>query len=130
MPGPEKILLIEDNKELSKLLSQRLREEGYVVDTAADGQEGLDKVTAAAPDLIIADLAMPKLNGNVVVRILKLSPNYAKIPIIMLSAFVSPEMKGGVEVPADCYMSKPFDEPVLLSKIRDLLDGRAQLSAV
>ena len=130
MPESEKILLIEDNKELSKLLSQRLREEGYMVDAAADGQEGLDKVAAVVPDLIIADLAMPKVNGNVVVRILKLSPNYSRIPIIMLSAFVSPEMKTGVEVPADCYMSKPFDEPILLGKIRDLLDSRAQFSNV
>jgi len=130
MPEPEKILLIEDNKELSKLLSLRLREEGYVVDIAGDGQEGLDKVAAAVPDLIVADLAMPKVNGNVVVRILKLSPNFSKIPIIMLSAFVSPEMKNGVEVPADYYMSKPFDEPILLRKIRDLLDSRPQLSNV
>lgn len=122
-----KILVIEDNKDLLKLLAQRIREEGYEVLTAADGQQGLDIVHAEDPDLVIADLAIPKMTGNVVVRIMKQSPKFFHTPVIMLSAFVSPDMQSNVEVPADCYMAKPFNEEILMRKIEDLIakSGRA-----
>lgn len=122
MADCEKILLIEDNRELLKLLAQRLREEGYDVETCEDGQQGLEMAKSSLPDLIIADLAIPKLPGNVVVRILKQSPKHRTIPIIMLSAFVSPEMQHNVELPADCYMTKPFKEDALLRKIEELIE--------
>lgn len=122
MQGRGKILIIEDNNELLKLLAQRIREEGYDVATAEDGQAGLEKAISDLPDLVIADLAIPKMPGNAVVRILKQSPKHARIPVIMLSAFVSPDMQRSVEIPADCYMSKPFKEDLLLQKIEELIE--------
>jgi len=123
MPS-HKIVIVEDNQELSKLLALRLREEGYDVYIAGDGQAGLLKVQTEQPDLLIVDLAMPRLPGNRVIRILRDDPACRDIPIIMLSAFVTPEMRNNVEVPADCYMSKPFDETVLVSKIDELISKR------
>lgn len=119
-----KILIIEDNQELSRLLAHRLRDEGYKVFQAEDGQKGLLKVQTEQPDLLIVDLAMPRLPGNRVIRILKDDPAFQDIPIIMLSAFVTPEMKERVEVPADCYISKPFDEKFLLNKVDELISRR------
>lgn len=119
-----KILIIEDNQELSRLLAHRLRDEGYKVFQAEDGQKGLLKVQTEQPDLLIVDLAMPRLPGNRVIRILKDDPAFQDIPIIMLSAFVTPEMKESVEVPADCYISKPFDEKFLLNKVDELISRR------
>ncbi len=117
-----KILIIEDDRELLKLLAHRMEEEGYTVETASDGQAGLELAKVIHPDLVISDLAIPKLSGSVVVRILKQSPKHRQIPIIMLSAFVSPEMQEGVEIPADCYMSKPFQEASLLRKVEELIE--------
>ncbi len=125
-----KILIIEDNKDLLKLLAQLIRDQGYEVSTAVDGQEGLEKVQTEEPDLVIADLAIPKMTGNVVVRILKQSPRFVRLPIIMLSAFVSPDMQFNVEVPADCYMSKPFNEEALLHKIEELIAKSGREKAV
>ena len=125
-----KILIIEDDRELLKLLAQRVREEGYEVETAADGHVGLEMAKLNAPDLVISDLAIPKLSGSMVVRILKQSPKHRRIPIVMLSAFVSPEMHDGVEIPADFYMSKPFQEGALMKKIEELIEkNRPQVLA-
>jgi len=119
-----KIVIVEDNAELARLLLARLREEGYEVYHGSDGQQGLMKIQSEQPDLVIVDLAMPKLPGNRVVRILRDDIACRDIPIIMLSAFVTPEMRESVEVPADCYMSKPFDESVLISKVDELIARR------
>lgn len=119
-----KIVIAEDNQELSLLLAERLREEGYDVHRAKDGQRGFLKVQAERPDLLIVDLAMPKLSGNRVVRMLREDLSCCDIPIIMLSAFVTPDMVGNVEVPADCYMTKPFNEESLISKIDELISRR------
>ncbi len=123
MSDKKKILLIEDVKEVQIVVSTRLRANGYQVVTAKDGQEGLAKVDLEKPDLIITDLALPKVTGNVIVRILKKSEKHKQIPIIMLSAFVHAGTGAGVEVPADAYIAKPFDAEVLLGKIKELLGG-------
>lgn len=117
----KKILVIEDQKDLLKLLESRLKSAGYSITTALDGQEGMEKVSTAKPDLIITDLAMPGMPGSSIVRILKGSDEYKHIPIIMLSAFVNENMGESVEVPADCYMRKPYNAESLLTKIQELL---------
>jgi len=117
----KKILIIEDQKNLVKLLESRLKAAGYSVVTALDGQEGMEKVPSVKPDLIITDLAMPGMPGSSIVRILKGSDEYKHIPIIMLSAFVNENMKQSVEIPADVYIRKPYDSELLLKKIQELL---------
>ena len=117
----KKILIIEDQKSLIQLLSARLKSAGYQVFSAMDGTTGLDQVPVVRPDLVITDLALPGMNGNVIVRILKTSGQFKSIPILMLSAFVDESMKSGVEVPADAYMPKPFEPEKLLAKVSELL---------
>lgn len=117
----KKILVIEDQKDLAKLLESRLKAAGYKVHVSLDGQAGMQDVLKFNPDLIVTDLAMPGIPGNTIIRILKASEQHKHIPIIMLSAFVSDSMGAGVEVPADCYLRKPYQAEVLLAKIKELL---------
>lgn len=117
----KKILIIEDQKDIAKLLGLRLKAAGYTVATSLDGQAGMQQVAKVNPDLIITDLALPGIPGSTVVRLLKASDQYKHIPIIMLSAFVSDSMSAGVEVPADFYIRKPYQAEELLAKIRELL---------
>lgn len=118
---PKKILVIEDQVQIIKLLTGRLKASGYNVVSALDGLEGLEKVKKELPDLVITDLALPKMVGSTIVRIMRGSEQYKHIPIIMLSAFVHENMAQGVEVPADAYIPKPFEAEKLLAKIRELL---------
>ena len=114
----KKILLIEDQPEMVKLIKTRLKANGYDVVTAGDGVEGVEKVKTQKPDLVITDLALPKMTGNVVVRVIKKTEELKHIPVIMLSAFVRGNEKDSLEVPADDYMAKPFDAAMLLEMIK------------
>ncbi len=118
----KKILVIEDQPPILKLISSRLKSQGYLVLAAEDGQMGIEMIKAENPDLIITDLAMPKIPGNVVVRIVKQSKNHSHIPVIMLSAFIHGGEKETVEIPADEYIPKPFDGDLLLAKVKALLE--------
>jgi len=118
----KKILIIEDQPPIVKSLKTRLKALGHDVVTAQDGHEGVEKVKMEVPDLIITDLAMPKMTGNVVVRILKQSQEFQHIPIIMLSAFIRGNENESVEVPADAYVPKPFDANALMVRVQTLLE--------
>jgi len=125
-----KIVLVDDNLELMRLLAGRLREEGYEIYQAEDGQKGLLKVQAEQPDLLIVDLQMPRLPGHRMIKILRDDRACRDIPIIMLSAFVTPEMRENVEAPADFYITKPFDETALMNKIDELITKRRGQSSL
>src|SRR3989339_345444 len=81
----KKILVVDDEPDVVKLLKVRLEASGYAVIEAYDGQEGLDKAHNEMPDLIILDLMLPKLNGYQVCRMLKFDEDYKNIPIIILT---------------------------------------------
>jgi two-component system alkaline phosphatase synthesis response regulator PhoP len=113
----EKILIIEDEADLVKGLGLNLADEGYEVDWASDGQEGLRKALAEAPDLIILDLMLPKMSGLDVCR--ELRQKKAVVPIIMLTAKGEEVDKVvGLEIGADDYMTKPFSVRELLARIK------------
>lgn len=113
----EKILIIEDDESLAKGLSLNLRAEGYQVDWASDGLEGLRKAVAAAPDLILLDLMIPKIQGLEVCR--KLRQKNIRIPVIMLTAKGNEIDKVvGLEIGADDYMTKPFSLRELLARVK------------
>ncbi len=116
-----KILIIEDQTVIIKLLKTRFKAVGHEVISAEDGHAGLEMVKKDMPDLIITDLAMPKMTGNTVIRILKKSDAFKHIPIIMLSAFIRGTEKDAVEVPADEYIAKPFSAEALIGKVQELL---------
>lgn len=87
----KKILIIEDDKTLSRLYEKHLKSKGYETTVAFDGEEGLKKVKEAKPDLILLDIVMPKLDGISVLKILKKDSATNKIPVIMLTVLEKTE---------------------------------------
>lgn len=113
----EKILIIEDEEDLVKGLKLNLADEGYEVDWASNGEEGLRKAMEETPDLIILDIMLPKKNGLDVCRELRQKNIF--IPIIMLTAKGEEIDKVvGLEIGADDYMTKPFSIRELLARIK------------
>lgn len=113
----EKILIIEDEEDLVKGLKLNLADEGYKVDWASNGEEGLRKAMEETPDLIILDIMLPKKNGLDVCR--ELRQKHVTIPIIMLTAKGEEIDKVvGLEIGADDYMTKPFSIRELLARIK------------
>ena len=113
----EKILIIEDEEDLVKGLKLNLADEGYEVDWAADGEEGLRKALEERPNLIILDIMLPKMNGLDICR--ELRQKNISIPIIMLTAKGEEIDKVlGLEIGADDYMTKPFSIRELLARIK------------
>lgn len=113
----EKILIIEDEEDLVKGLKLNLADEGYEVDWASNGLEGLRKAIEETPDLIILDIMLPKMNGLDICR--ELRQKNISIPIIMLTAKGEEIDKVvGLEIGADDYMTKPFSIRELLARIK------------
>jgi len=118
----KKILLVDDEEDIRKLVTGRLKLNGYEVITAIDGEDGLSKARTEVPDLIILDLMLPKIDGYKVCRMLKFDVNFKHIPIILFTAKAEEEdIKTGMEVGADAYLAKPFEPQVLLDKVKGLL---------
>jgi diguanylate cyclase (GGDEF)-like protein len=127
----ERILVIEDEPSLQAILRLQLEHEGYRVDVAGDGEEGLRAVETIAPDLILMDVMMPRLDGNEVCRRLKANLRTRQIPIIMLTAKAAKEDKlHGLKQGANDYVTKPYEQQELLWRVRNLLLwGRMQRDA-
>jgi len=118
----KKILVVEDEAELTRAIQIRLEEAGYEVLIAYDGQAALENARAENPDLIVLDLMLPKMDGFKVCRMLKFDENYKKIPVVMLTARAQEKDEDlGYEVGADAFITKPFKYQVLLAKIAELL---------
>ncbi|OGX38243.1 MAG: hypothetical protein A3G91_02855 [Omnitrophica WOR_2 bacterium RIFCSPLOWO2_12_FULL_50_9] len=116
------ILVIDDEQDMLYAVKLQLEACHYKVLTAQDGQEGLNIARKEAPDLVILDLMLPKLDGYKVCRLLKFDKKYSAIPIIMFTARAQQEdEKLGYEVGANAYITKPFDPKKLLGKIKELL---------
>jgi two-component system response regulator MprA len=114
-----RLLVADDDPDIVSFMKRGLAYEGYSVDTAADGQEALDKARACQPDLVILDVMMPGLDGNEVARRLRQA---GKVPILMLTARGTVADKvTGLDSGADDYLVKPFDFDELLARIRALL---------
>jgi two-component system, OmpR family, alkaline phosphatase synthesis response regulator PhoP len=122
---PHKILLVDDEPNIVFMLSHRLKQSGYEVITGKDGQEALDIARKENPGLIILDLMLPKMNGYTVCGLLKRDSNFAKTPVIMLTARAQEsDRKQGQEAGADAYVKKPFKSEELLELIADLLNNK------
>ena len=117
---PDNILLVEDEYALRMTLGDRLRKAGYVVDCAADGDEGLGKATTDPFDLIILDLMLPKRDGLTVCRDIRSAGLIT--PILMLTARGRTADKvDGLKIGADDYVTKPFKMAELLARVEALL---------
>ena len=123
-----RILVIEDEVKISQFIKRGLKEEGYAVDVANDGEEGHFMLSSNEYDVVVLDLMLPKIDGLTLCRDLRKEGN--STPIIMLTAkdTVKDKVKG-LDSGADDYLAKPFAFEELLARVRVLLrkkDGRAQ----
>src|SRR5207244_1089171 len=124
VPAPmakTRILVIEDERGLTDVLSYNLQREGFDVLVSHDGQEGLRKAQMQLPDLIVLDLMLPGIDGLEVCRQLRAGKHTAGIPILMLTAkSEETDQIVGFTMGADDYVTKPFSVKVLLQRIRAL----------
>lgn len=116
-----RILIIEDERALTKVLAYNLQREGYETVISHDGVEGLRKAQAHPPDLVILDLMLPGIDGLEVCRQLKASQATRGVPILMLTAKADEtDQVVGFSLGADDYVTKPFSVKVLLQRIKAL----------
>ncbi|MGL1892363.1 MAG: response regulator transcription factor [Spirochaetaceae bacterium] len=118
----EKILIIEDEKDILELIAFNLECSGYEVLKASDGEVGLKLAKEANPDLVLLDLMLPGIDGFDVCRGLKQEKNSRNIPIIMLTARgEDTDIVSGLELGAEDYITKPFSPKILVARIRTVL---------
>ena len=119
-----RILLVDDEVELGKLVKMRLEANGYEVLTAFNGQDALEKAQTERLDLIILDLMLPKMNGYEVCTMLKQDARYQHIPIVIFTALAQTKDAAlAKECGADAYICKPFKAEQLLQTIASLLSS-------
>jgi signal transduction histidine kinase/ligand-binding sensor domain-containing protein/DNA-binding response OmpR family regulator len=124
------LLIVEDDSDLRSFLRDEL-ENNYRIVESVNGQEGLDRAILTVPDLIISDIMMEKMDGVELCRHLKTDERTSHIPIILLTAKHSEDVKlHGYETGADDYITKPFHTALLHSRIKNLIEQRRMLRAL
>jgi two-component system phosphate regulon response regulator PhoB len=121
MPN-EKILIVDDEEDILRLVDYNLAKEGYMTSSVTSGEQALIEARASIPDLIILDLMLPGVDGLNVCRIIRSDPATKAIPIIMLTAKgEESDIVTGLELGADDYITKPFSPKVLVARVRAVL---------
>jgi len=117
-----KILIVDDEPDLLSVLRFGLESEGFEVIEASDGVRGLDLARTQAPDLIVLDLMLPRMDGYKVCRALKFDDRYRRIPVFILSARSGEtDRRLALDLGADEYMTKPYEVRELVLRIRSKL---------
>jgi len=128
MGGKKRILVVDDEPDFAGIVQQNLEKEGFDVEVAYDGDEGLEKVQANPPDAIVLDVMMPGKDGYQVCSELKADDRFADIPIILLTAVASHvtstrySHRDGMSTEADDYLAKPASAEQITESIKGLLD--------
>ncbi|MBI5359765.1 MAG: response regulator [Planctomycetes bacterium] len=121
----KKIIVIEDNDNIRNIIQYILKQKGYEVDSAADGEDGLKKIQAKKPDIILLDVMLPGISGFDICTDLKEDPQYASIPVVLLTAIAKDSGKSDEywrqKSGADAFLSKPFKAKDLVDKVVSLI---------
>ena len=116
------ILTVDDSGSLRQMVVFSLHAAGYQVTEAVDGQDGLDKAKTQVFDLVLTDQNMPRMDGLTLIRSLRALPNYARVPILMLTTESSDEMKAkGRAAGANGWLVKPFDPQRLTEVVKKVI---------
>jgi two-component system alkaline phosphatase synthesis response regulator PhoP/two-component system response regulator VicR len=116
---PKKILAVDDERHIVRLVQVNLERAGYQVVTAYDGKEALEKVASEQPDLVVLDVMMPYMDGFEVLQTLRKNQNTRDLPVIMLTAKAQDaDVFRGWQSGVDCYLTKPFNPMELISFVR------------
>jgi len=119
--GKKKILVIEDSLTMQRLLSYVLEKEGYDVQIASDGLEGLEKARSIRPDLVFTDLMMPVKDGYDVCREIRADEHLKDVILIILTARgQDSDVEKGLAAGADDYVMKPFDPPKVVERVKEI----------
>ncbi len=126
MSRPAKILAVDDEPDLIDLMQYHLVRAGHEVTTATNGWEAIHAVRQNRPDIILLDPMLPDLDGFGVCEILRRDPVTATIPIVIVSAWSSPDSRHlGLELGALDYLTKPFSPHELVERVNRLVEARA-----
>ncbi len=119
----KKILIVDDDRQVSLALSVRLKAADYDVDVAGDGESGLEKLAAGAPDVVLLDMRMPGIDGLEVMRQMKQDPRLTNIPVIFVSANAQETAKrAALGAGGQFFLEKPFESRALLEAIQRVLE--------
>ena len=129
--APSPLLMIEDDSRLAQMVVEYLRQSGFAVTHAPDGERGLEQLQLVTPELVVLDLMMPGIDGLEVCRRIRALPgSLARVPVIMLTAKGDPmDRIIGLELGADDYLPKPFEPRELLARVRAVLRRRGEVGA-
>ncbi|HRQ79396.1 MAG TPA: type II/IV secretion system protein [Gemmatimonadaceae bacterium] len=128
-PAAKRVLLVEDEEALRRVMKDLLEREGFVVYEANDGVVALDEIDRLAPDLVVLDLNLPRLDGYGVLSHLRARPATAKLPVIVLTAKGDEDSEVRVfEYGASDYLTKPFRARALSARIHSLIDRKTKSS--
>jgi CheY-like chemotaxis protein len=117
----KKIMFIDDEPDLVKVTSLRLKKIGYEVCIVTTGEEALNAIKETPPDLIFLDLRLPQMSGDAVCKQLKSDEKLRQIPVILFTASMSNILEKVKEIKADDYLTKPFEPEELLNKIKKFI---------
>lgn len=132
---PKKILAVDDERHIVRLVQVNLERQGYEVVTAFDGKEALEKIASENPDLVVLDVMMPYMDGFEVLQTIRKNPETRELPVIMLTAKAQDaDVFRGWQQGVDCYLTKPFNPMELITFVRRIFksldeddDGRIKI---
>ncbi|CCW34262.1 response regulator with CheY-like receiver domain and winged-helix DNA-binding domain [Chthonomonas calidirosea] len=121
---PKKILAVDDERAIVRLVQINLERQGYQVVTAYDGKEALEKVASEKPDLVVLDVMMPYMDGFEVLQQLRKNPETRDLPVIMLTAKAQDtDVFRGYTSGVDLYLTKPFNPMELVSFVKRIFSS-------